>query len=925
MSNILSDLEAIIDTEGTGAQTAASPPPITDDPDAPSLLGDLEGQLAVEEAQLEDDNPLFGEFGRGIQRGGLSTVGLAQAAGSAAASLVGADETASKLAQAYQDTQRDVARFSGKVTGVENIESFDDFLSWASGTLGESVPSLLSVVAGGGVSGIVGRLVAKKAITKVAGRELAKKLARVTATSATAGAAGTSGVLNTGGIAGEQIENFGSVTDPGVAVLGGAAAGALDAFTPLAIMNKVGLTKGGLSQKFANLLFGSETGKSLKRRIGTGIARGVVAEGLTEELQEEIAMVARNIVDETNPALLTFDEQSNFRRLNALAAGTLAGGVFGGVFSAVPQRKATTIDIPLPDDPVEPRVVNEATDTAVAIEAASAVPEVFEEPTNQPSGKFFDWTQIKQDLFGNPLDRHLPQVEAAVQRRMNFENAIEAVHIAGNLGDGNEHIVAIDTSGKVIDPDTQQAIDTNFADEINAKSDGQVGGVYVPRFVTLQGFDKKNSFNLVHNHPSFGGTLSGGDFRAVISDGMDTVTAVRVNTGLDGEPITVLYTGRVTPSFKARMDKLIPEVKGNRLPETAVLDRVQKRRDLFDYIDRKVSLTVSTAANTDPAIKEYHRANNHSDADILKIYSHYVNNLLARMGIVEYSTSHDLPIPEQYEAATQKILNTFRERLPQFIPSRALASVVPLDISNPQERRNEAKRIFRELAEEFINAHNANPTYHAGPSAPIRLRGEVGGISDIITRFGPEAPGSGLGQRPPEGSDASNDRGVPGAIRRVIETSGQQAEALADALLGTENHFDEVDTNGGGNNGRPPVGRPQSSPGGNPPRDRGLRQDLDTFNKAWKWLASVPQILKQNMHIPGIPQYQETIFRFQRTANVFKEIANDRLRQWSALGKEQIDNLGNFLLDLQVDASVIACITSFRWSVVACGLRADRD
>ncbi len=280
---------------------------------------------------LQDQSPApTGDFTAGLESSVVGLKALGQAAVATGASLIGLDEVASDWAMDYLETSKEQQRLASgaKIQSIEDIEGFDDFLDWAQFTAGSQLPNLSLIMATGGVSGLLGKMVAKRVISEQIATIAAKKLATATARSAMLGTAAASGALGIGEVGGEQIDEFGKVTNPALATAAGVGIGALDMIGPAALIGKLGLTDSAMTRFFVKTLYGNASKSGLTRRVLRGGAANLATEGVTEWLQEEIGIAARATED------MYFDptgDEANSRRLNALAAGALMGGITGGI------------------------------------------------------------------------------------------------------------------------------------------------------------------------------------------------------------------------------------------------------------------------------------------------------------------------------------------------------------------------------------------------------------------------------------------------------------------------------------------------------------------------------------------------------------------------------------------------------------------
>lgn len=77
----------------------------------------------------------------------------------------------------YQRNVEEASRTPLATPGLSDIEDIGDFFQFASGALGQAVPSLVSTAVGGGVGGVVGRTVAKRAVKNLVDRGVKNSIA----------------------------------------------------------------------------------------------------------------------------------------------------------------------------------------------------------------------------------------------------------------------------------------------------------------------------------------------------------------------------------------------------------------------------------------------------------------------------------------------------------------------------------------------------------------------------------------------------------------------------------------------------------------------------------------------------------------------------------------------------------------------------
>jgi len=293
------------------------------------------GNLTPDQARYvatNDDSQITKGFKAGIDQAQAIGGGLLAAIGDAA----GMDGLKQWGVDAYSENMQEASQYAGNVEGFTDIEGTEDALDWAGYTLGNLVPSMATALAGGGISGIVGKQVAKKAATDLMAKELAagasreaaakaagQLLAKRVATSQAAGAFGVSAGMGTGSI-------YGETEDAGVAFTHGAVAGAFDAMPIARVLGKFGLAGAAKEQ--------------VQRSVVSEVAKQGGLEAGTEALQTLVEQHAKHWVDTNGESLLADLGAVNYTELvDAAAAGALGGGTMGvgtGLLSRKPMADA---------------------------------------------------------------------------------------------------------------------------------------------------------------------------------------------------------------------------------------------------------------------------------------------------------------------------------------------------------------------------------------------------------------------------------------------------------------------------------------------------------------------------------------------------------------------------------------------------------
>lgn len=253
----------------------------------------------------------------------------------------------------YNSNMAEAEKNSPRVNRIEDINNIGDFSDWFAGVTGQLAPTMLTIVATGGVGGAIAQAGAKKLISKSVAKQIKdgveneatkaalKKIAKAKVAGQLGGAFVGSTGIETGSIYGETLtdkryDNSPEMQDRAMkaAAIGGLSAGALEMIPVVRLGKRLGFA-GGLSEKIAKNL--SEM-KMPGRVLSEGIKQSGI-EGLTELMQTVIEKSAQEYAIEQNlDEVLSPENMSEY--WNAAAAGAAGGLVFGGV-AGIPKPKQT--------------------------------------------------------------------------------------------------------------------------------------------------------------------------------------------------------------------------------------------------------------------------------------------------------------------------------------------------------------------------------------------------------------------------------------------------------------------------------------------------------------------------------------------------------------------------------------------------------
>lgn len=272
---------------------------------------------------------ILGEFGAGVEAGARGLVPLGAGLAGVTAQVFGAEETARELLEFASETQEAIFRdLPPTVTFDEAFSSPKNLARFAVRVLGEQVPVVASIILGGGVGGLIGRLVGRGALS------VAEGTAGLSRFGVTAGAITTATGIETGATAGELFQATREVR-PAASFAAGIAKGALEAVVPLALATRFGLGPGVAEGIISRSISFLDKISGRGRRIAAGFGAAAIAESTTEFLQEAVDVGVRSYVDENFDAL---SSETRNRLLESATIGAIVGAVFGGIGGAVGGR-----------------------------------------------------------------------------------------------------------------------------------------------------------------------------------------------------------------------------------------------------------------------------------------------------------------------------------------------------------------------------------------------------------------------------------------------------------------------------------------------------------------------------------------------------------------------------------------------------------
>jgi N12 class adenine-specific DNA methylase len=306
------------------------------------------------------------QLGEDVQRGTANLANIGRGLKGMAQAAVGDEAGAKATLDEYVKREYLNARENPAVIGsYKNVKDFGDAGRYAVEAIGENAAMFLPALATGGIGAVAGRGIAERAAVRFIEDQVAKGMSREAAETlaakmvergitvgAAAGAAPSTMGMETGSIGGDIYKETGQIR-PGVAAVGGAAAGALDLVEPVMAIKKA---------------FGPSVAEPVKDMVISAIAKRVGVEGLkqfaveagTEGLQTIIEQASTRNVD--GKALFTPE------LLDEVVDSALKGGIGGGVMGVgsqvaneiaeprtvpepAPERKEPTIEAGSPPPP----------------------------------------------------------------------------------------------------------------------------------------------------------------------------------------------------------------------------------------------------------------------------------------------------------------------------------------------------------------------------------------------------------------------------------------------------------------------------------------------------------------------------------------------------------------------------------------------
>lgn len=292
-------------------------------------------------AGLGQDADDRGEFRKGLARGWDQTQALGGGLVALGGELVGSDAMKRWGLETYDKNMAEAQESAAAVSDIRDIEGLDTFVDWFVGKAGELAPSVLITLAGGGIGGAIGKQAAKmgvkKFVTSTVEKNLAEGMSKELALKAAqdtlvkqlakrgtqAGVFAASAGMETGGMAGQDWQETGDISNPLKDLGFGIASGAVELLG----------AEVGVVEKFLGRAGKEAAEEAIKKGdahvlklLGQNVLKTAKEEGGEEALQEVLSIASS--VANTGRGLSTDDA---WQVANAAAAGATGAPVFGGM------------------------------------------------------------------------------------------------------------------------------------------------------------------------------------------------------------------------------------------------------------------------------------------------------------------------------------------------------------------------------------------------------------------------------------------------------------------------------------------------------------------------------------------------------------------------------------------------------------------
>lgn len=281
--------------------------------------------------EVKDSN-IFSQAGNDLMRGLLSAKAIGEAVAGIGFKAIGADTEADAMMKRYLGTM-DVAekQYPAAIGSYKEIKSLGDAGRYAVEAIMENLPMFLPSLVTGGAGAVIARGAAEKVVAGMAAEMAAKNIAKEkiaeeigkaitkrVALGSTVGAVPSSVGMEAGSIGGDIYKETGKIA-VAPSLIGGTAAGFLDAITPIMSVERI---------------FGRAAKEAIKkgiiRRLGEEGAKQFAVEGVTEGAQTVIEQIAQS----SSTGKKIFTKELAEQVIDAILKGGIAGGGIGVVTEA---------------------------------------------------------------------------------------------------------------------------------------------------------------------------------------------------------------------------------------------------------------------------------------------------------------------------------------------------------------------------------------------------------------------------------------------------------------------------------------------------------------------------------------------------------------------------------------------------------------
>ena len=332
-----------------------------------------------EEEEEDQGFSPFSEFAKGLSSGIDQEQALYGAAKAGIGSALGDEELKQEGFDYYRQQMAEAAVNAPTVSWEDDFDSLSDVGNFVAYTLGNSIPSLATTIAGGGVTAAAAKFGAKKLAKEKIETAAQKKMTEVAedivdetvrnrlqnayrqqALNKYAQAGGVVGAAlpGTGMAFGENFARIYEETgleDPGTALVSGIVSGSLDAFgAPFKAIKSMFPDNPQILTDLKQYIAEKALTTTGRTRLGNMLTEGIrVAgwEGATEATQEFLSrsavMWAKENLEEEQQALFNgylYNEEAFSSYMHAFVAGSIAGQAVGlgtGAFKAVENPDGT--------------------------------------------------------------------------------------------------------------------------------------------------------------------------------------------------------------------------------------------------------------------------------------------------------------------------------------------------------------------------------------------------------------------------------------------------------------------------------------------------------------------------------------------------------------------------------------------------------